>query len=258
MDLKIAGKVAVVCGGARGTGLEIAKRLAKEGVKVGISGRYEDIVRSAEEEIRSEGGEVIGIVIDAIEPGAPEEIRAKVEEEFGKVGIVVINFATVSSNEREFLNVTDEEFEKSYQTYFMAPVRMLRAFLPGMKEMEWGRVITLGSANSKNPSLVDPMIAQAVRVGGAALLKNLTFEYSRYNISFNTLAIGAFETDLAKSYLETAPQGAYQAYADLVPLKRWGQVGELASMVVYLCGQESAYVNGEVIRVDGGQTASLF
>ena len=258
MDLGIKGRIAVICGGARGSGLEIAHFLAREGVKVVMSGRYPDMVREAEKSVRDAGGEAVGVVADVVAPDGPEKIKEAAHKAFGAPDIMVLNIATISSNDREFMNITDEEFEKSYQAYFMAPVRMLRAFLPDMAKNRWGRVVLLGSANMKNPSPVDPLTAQAVRVGGAALLKNLTAEYGEYNISFNTLAIGAFMTELGKDYLKTAPPGSYEAYCETIPAKRWADPSELAGLVTYLCGEQSAYVNGEVIRIDGGQTKSLF
>jgi NAD(P)-dependent dehydrogenase (short-subunit alcohol dehydrogenase family) len=258
MDLGLKGKVAVVSGGARGSGLEIGQRLAREGAKIVLTGRDPATVRAAEQSIRDLGGEAIGVVVDPITKDGPATIKAAAAKAFGRVAIMIINFADLSTLERDFLKISDEEFYSSVETYYMAPVRMCREFLPDMVDLNWGRVILLGSANMKNPSAVDPLIAQTVRVGGAALLKNLTFEYGKYNISFNTLAIGAFLTQLGKDYLKTAPQGAYEAYADLVPLKRWAQPSELAALVAFLCGEESVYVNGEVIRIDGGQTRSLF
>ncbi len=258
MDLGIGGRVAVVSGGARGSGLVIGQRLAAEGVRIVLSGRDPEMVRAAEERIRASGGEAVGVVGDAVAPDMAERLREAAEANFGPVGICVMNYASLSSNARSFMEITDQELEDSYQTYFLAIVRMMRAVLPGMKAQQWGRVILLGSGNMKNPSVVDPLTAQSVRVAGALLLKNLTFEYSEHNISFNTLAIGAFKTALAMDYLKTAPQGSYQAYADQVPMKRWAEPEELAALVTWLCGEESAYVNGEVIRIDGGQTHSLF
>jgi 3-oxoacyl-[acyl-carrier protein] reductase len=240
MDLGLKGKVAVVSGGARGSGLEIGQRLAREGAKIVLTGRDPATVRAAEQSIRDLGGEAAGVVVDPITKDGPAIIKAAAAKAFGRVSIMIINFADLTTLERDFLKITDAEFYSSVETYYMAPVRMCRAFLPDMVDLNWGRVILLGSANMKNPSAVDP------------------FEYGKYNISFNTLAIGAFLTQLGKDYLKTAPQGAYEAYADLVPLKRWAQPSELAALVAFLCGEESVYVNGEVIRIDGGQTRSLF
>lgn len=257
MDLGLMGKTAVVSGGARGSGLQIGQRLAREGARIVLSGRDPEMVRAAEKSIRDAGGDAIGVVADVTTKEGPAEIKAAAET-FGPVSIAIFNFAALSSLEREFMKIPDEEFYQGIETYYMTIVRMCRTFLPDMVDLNWGRVILLGSANMKNPSAVDPLVAQSVRVGGAALLKNLTFEYGKHNISFNTLAIGAFMTALGKDYLDTAPPGSYEAYADLVPLKRWAQPSELAALVTFLCGEESSYVNGEVIRIDGGQTRSLF
>lgn len=258
MKLGIEGRVAVIAGGARGSGLVIAQRLAAEGVKVVLTGRHEAMVKAAEQSIRAAGGAAAGVVADVTAKDGPARIKAAADQAFGPPGIIVLNMAAIPSNARALMAIDEAEVYHAFETYYMTVFRMARAFLPDMAKATWGRVILLGSANMKSPSGVDPMIAQSVRVGGAALLKNLTHEYSRHNISFNTLAIGAFKTDLAKDYLKTAPPGSYEAYADRVPLKRWAEPEELAALVTFLCGDESSYVNGEVIRIDGGQTESMF
>lgn len=258
MQLGIEGKIAVVAGGARGSGLVIAEQLAGEGVKVVLTGRYPEIVRAAEKKIRAAGGEATGVVVDVTAKDGPATIKAAADKAYGPANIIVLNMATIASTARNFMDISEEEYYLCFETYYMTVVRMCRAFLPDMAKAKWGRVILLGSALMKNPSQVDPLIAQTVRVGGASLLKNLTFEYSPDNISFNTLAIGALKTDLAKGYLDNAPPGTYEKYANKVPLKRWAEPSELAALVTFLCGAESSYVNGEVIRIDGGQTESMF
>jgi NAD(P)-dependent dehydrogenase (short-subunit alcohol dehydrogenase family) len=177
--------------------LEIGQRLAREGAEIALAGRDPAAVPAAEQSIRDLGAEAVGVVVDPSTKDGPAIIKAAAAKAFGRVAIMIINFADLSTLERDFLKISNEEFYKSVETYYMAPVRMCRAFLPDMADFNWGRVILQRSANMKNPSAVDPLIAQTVRVGGAALLKNLTFEYCKYNISFNTLAIGAFLTHLA-------------------------------------------------------------
>lgn len=257
MELGIKGRVAVVAGGARGSGLVIAERLASEGVKVVLTGRYPEMVKAAEDKIRAAGGEALGLVVDVTAKDGPATIKAAADKAFGPAGIIIINVGIVS-HARNLMDIPEEDYYECFEAYYMTVVRMCRAFLPDMAEMKWGRVILLGSALMKNPSPLDPLVAQTVRVGGASFLKNMTFEYSPYNISFNTLAIGAFKTDLARDYLAHAPPGTYEKYADKVPLKRWAEPEELAALVLFLCGEQSAYVNGEVIRIDGGQTESMF
>lgn len=258
MDLGIAGRTAVVSGGARGTGLEIARRLSAEGCNVVLTGRQPDMVREAEREIAACGGKALGVVVDPLTPEGPGIIREAAVAAFGPVAITVFNFASVSSFERDFLKIPDAEFEECYQAYFMTPVRMLRAFLPDMVALNWGRVVLMGSGNMKNASIADPLTAQSVRGAAPLLFKNLSYEFGPHNITFNTIAIGAIKSDLARAYLETAPEGAEQQYADAVAVKRWGDPGELAAFAVMLCAQDNAYLTGETIRFDGGQTRSVF
>src|SRR5262249_43262355 len=137
----IKGKVAVVAGGARGSGLVIAERLAREGLKVALTGRDPAMGRSAEAQIRATGGEAIGIVADVTSQDGPAAIKAAADEAFGPPGIVVLNMAKIPSDARGLMAVSDEEFYAGFETYYMSIVRMARAFLPDMARMKWGRVI---------------------------------------------------------------------------------------------------------------------
>lgn len=258
MDLGIRGRTAVVSGGARGTGLEIAKRLSAEGANVVLTGRHPDMVADAERAVRAEGGQALGVVTDVLSKEGPAVIRAAAEKAFGPVAINIYNFSVMTTDEREFLRITDEEFYACIEGYYMAIIRMLRQFLPGMQQLNWGRVILLGSANMKNASIMDPLTSQSVRGAAPLLFKNLTYEFGKHNIAFNTIAIGAIKTDLARAYLDTAPPGSEEGYAEAVPLKRWGLPSELATFVTMLCAREMVYLNGETIRFDGGQTRSVF
>jgi len=257
MDLGIAGRVALIAGGSRGSGLAIARRFAAEGVRVVLSGRDPSIVDQAVGAIRATGAEVVGVVADMSLAAGAAAMRSAAERAFGPPEILVINPPSPART-RGFLASPPQEFQDCFDAYVMPVVHLAQAILPGMQQRRWGRVVLLGSANMKNPNSVDPVITQNVRVAGAALIKTLTYEFSRDNITFNTFAIGAFHTDLAKAYLSEAPTDAYRTFADKVPLKRWAEPEELANAVAFVCSDAAGYINGELIRIDGGQTESLF
>lgn len=257
MDLGLNGKVALVAAGARGSGLAIARRLATEGAKVIVTGRDDGIVASALETLRAQGAAAEGIVSDMVSPEGVARIREGCEDGFGMPDILVVNPPSPART-RGLLETPDEEFYETYDAYVMSLVRLGKAFLPAMSDKGWGRVVLLGSANMKSPNSIDPIVSQNIRVAGAMVMKTLTYEFSQHGITFNTLAIGAFHTDLAKVYLSEAPEGAYQTFAQKVPIRRWGEVSELADVAAFLCSEPAGYLNGEVIRIDGGQIECLF
>lgn len=257
MDYQIAGKVALIAAGASGTGLEVAEKLAAEGVRIILTSRKQASVDAAVARIEAAGGEVVGLVTDMTSPEGIARIAKTAEETIGMPDILVINPPS-PDRARGLMNIEDAEYLASFEQYVLCVVRLARAFVPTMAERNWGRVVYLGSANMKAPNSIDPSYAQNIRVAAAALMKTLTYEFSRHQITFNTLAIGAFHTEVAKAYLEEAPEGSYEAFAQKVPMKRWGEVSELADVAVFLCSQAAGYLNGEVIRVDGGQIESMF
>lgn len=128
---------------------------------------------------------------------------------------------------RGLMESDDAEFYECFESYVMALVRLSRAFMPSKAERNWGRGVLLGSANMKSPNSIDPIVSHNIRIAGAAVMKTLTYEFSKSGATFNTLAIGAIHTDLT-------------------------------DVVVFLCSQPTGYLNGETVRLDGGQIEWLF
>ena len=143
MKLGIEGRIAVVAGGARGSGLVIAQRLAAEGVKVVLTGRHADMVRAAEQSIRTAGGDAVGVVADVTSKEGPAMIKAAADKAFGAPGIIVLNMAAIPSNARALMAIDEAEVYHAFETYYMTVFRMARTFLPDMAQMNWGRVILL-------------------------------------------------------------------------------------------------------------------
>lgn len=257
MDLGIADRTALVAGGARGSGLAISRELARAGAKVVLTGRDAQIVAKAAAELEGSGARGLGVVADMTVAGGVQAIFDAAAAGPGQPDILVINPPSPART-RGLLETGDQEFYECFDAYVMSVVRLIRTFVPAMVERKWGRVLLLGSANMKNPNSIDPIYTQNIRVAGAALMKTMTYEFSPSNITFNTVAIGAFHTDLAKDYLAGAPPGAYETFAAKVPLRRWGEPEELALAAAFLCSEAGGYINGEVIRIDGGQTESMF
>lgn len=257
MDLELEGRTVLVAGGSRGTGLAIAARFVREGARVVITGRGAEAVDGALGKLRDEGGKAEGIVTDMVSASGVALIEERMRASFGTPDILVVNPPSPART-RGLLDTSDAEFDECFEAYVLSLVRLCRRFLPGMAERGWGRVILLGAANMKSPNSLDPIYSQNIRVAGAALMKTLTHEFSARGITFNTLAIGAIHTDLARAYLSEAPEGAYEAFAGKVPIRRWGEVEDLADVTAFLCSQRAGYINGEVIRVDGGMIESMF
>ena len=264
MDLGLGDRVAIVAGGSRGCGFGVATALANEGTKVVLSGRQPEVVAAAAEKLRAGGASVRGVVGDMTTTAGVDEIVRSARETFGDPDILVVNAPGPErrspEHQRGFENCADDDFTASYTNFVLSQVRLTRAVLPAMKARGWGRLLNIATIALKTPHQEDPLpAADAGRAGVAPLMKILAHEYGRYGITANTIATGPFDSELSRAYLATNPEvKTPEWYQRMLPAGRWGQPIEMGWLATFLCSDLAAFLTGEVIRLDGGYTKSLF
>jgi len=265
MDYGIAGRVALVVGGSKGIGLEVARMLAAEGSRVAIVARTQRHIDAAVESLTAAGGEAIGVAADM---STQDGIEGAVEEVRTRLGAPLIVVTQADFHVRGFFaEVTRaEDYVDSYRTYTVSQVHMLHAVLPGMCAASWGRFVHIGSATAKEPQSKPPhTVANATRPATVGLLKSVADEYARYGITLNTVAPGWIATKTTNWYLShheqlTDPEArrTWMVEQAGVPAARLGEPEEIASTIVYLCSDRAGYLTGHYIAVDGGQHRAAF
>ncbi|MCW2527300.1 MAG: putative 3-oxoacyl-[acyl-carrier-protein] reductase [Pseudonocardiales bacterium] len=265
MDYRIAGRVALVVGGSKGIGLEVAKALGAEGSRVAIVARTQHHIDRAVATIAAAGGEAIGVSADM---SGQEGIDAAVAEVTDRLGPPLIAVTQADFHVRGFFaEVTRrEDYVDSYRTYTLSQVHMLHAVLPGMQAAGWGRYVHIGSATAKEPQNKPPhTVANATRPSTVGLLKSVADEYAQFGITINTVAPGWIATKTTDWYLAnheglTDPQSRREWMITQagVPAARLGEPEEIASTIAYLCSDQAGYVNGHYIAVDGGHHRAAF
>lgn len=264
MDLGIAGRVAVVAGGSRGCGRGIAEALAAEGVKVALSGRQPDVVGAAAEGITAAGGVAVGVVADVTSQTGVDTLIDGARRAFGDPDILVVNAPSPQRREathlRGFENCDDDDYLGMFENHILSQVRLARALLPAMKDHRWGRLLNIGTIAFKTPHQEDPLPAtDAGRIGVTPLMRILSQEYGQYGITANTIATGPFNSELSAAYQATNPTiKTPEWYLKMLPVGRWGEPIEMGWLAAFLCSDRAAFLTGEVIRLDGGYTKSLF
>ena len=263
MDLGIKGRVALVAGGSRGCGLGISRVLAEEGARVVLTGRLADRVDEAVAGIRADGLEAAGVAADMTAPEGVEAIMKATREAFGDPDILVVNapapHPTEDGHLRGFENCADEDYLNAFNAFLLSQVRLTRAVLPAMKAKGWGRLLNIGSIAFKTPHQEDPMPANDVRIATASVQRILAHEYGPFGITANTIATGPFDSELSREYRASKPEVKTDDwYARMLPVGRWGQPIEMGWLAAFLCSDRAAFLTGEVIRLDGGYTKSLF
>lgn len=265
MDYGIRGRTALVVGGSKGIGFEVARMLAAEGCQVAVVARTQRHIDRAVMAITEGGGDAIGVSADmSTEAGIQSAVDA-VCEQLSPPSIVV---SQADFHVRGFFaEVTRaEDYVDSYRTYTLSQVHLLHAVLPAMQADGWGRYVHIGSATAKEPQSKPPhTVANATRPSTVGLLKSVADEYARYGITINTVAPGWIATKTTNWYLSTheglADEKARSTWLIEkagVPAARLGDPAEIASTITYLCSAQAGYLTGHYIAVDGGLHRSAF
>lgn len=245
-------RVAVVTGTSSGLGKQMAMALAKQGADLVIIARRIERLEEYKKELEKEGVRVLPIKCDVTSTEEINRASKLAEDTFGKVDILV-NCAG-SSKDAGVLDMKDDEWEFTISTDLTSVFKMTRAFANIMKKNNYGRIINIASMYGLVGNDEIPTIAYHSSKGGVVnFTRAVAAELAKYNITCNAICPGYFETELTKPVLDTE---RFQEFAKThVPMKRYGKEGELNSAVIFLAANESTYVTGAILPIDGGYTA---
>jgi 3-oxoacyl-[acyl-carrier protein] reductase len=265
VDYGISGTSALVVGGSKGIGFEVAKMLAAEGCRVAVLARTKADVDAAVDTIRGAGGDAMGVCADVGQQEALENALAEMRTQIGPP-LIVVGQAKYQ-RPGDFADIDDlYTYRESFESHTMSQIFLLRAVLPAMRDAGWGRFVHIGSATAKEPAgNIHHVVANTSRPSTIGLLKTVSDEYARYGITVNTVAPGWIETANSVAYLEkNLGAGTEEARREFmlgearVPAARMGKADEIASLVAYLCSDHAGYITGSWIEVDGGLHRSAF
>ncbi|SES25263.1 SDR family oxidoreductase [Rhizobium sp. NFR03] len=248
MDLKIAGKRALVLGGNRGMGLAIAKTLAVEGASVTIAARDEKALADAAREI----GAAHTVAVDLSDTASLATFAAKV----GDIDILVNNTGGPPYGSATGRDLQD--WEESFRSMSLSVIGLTDLFLPAMRAKGWGRVVTVVSTGAIQPIPVLG-ISNTLRAGLIAWSKSLAPEVAKDGVTVNILMPGRVATervtltDDATAERENIPvETVRQRSFAQIPMGRYAEPEEIAAAATFLCSGLASYVTGSVLRVDGG------
>ena len=244
------GKRSVVIGGTSGIGRAIALALADAGADVVASARSRDTVDATALEIEAAGRKTLRQTVDILDRASVEELARRVEAELGPVDILV-NAAGMTKRVPT-LDCPEELWDQIMDVNLKGTLYGCQIFGRGMIERGQGRIINIASLSTYVAfHEVAPYCASKAAVG--ALTKSLAVEWADKGVTVNAIAPGIIPTALNRSLLET-PRGKELLLR--TPMRRFGTAEEVAGAVVYLASNESAFVTGEILAVDGGFLAS--
>jgi NAD(P)-dependent dehydrogenase (short-subunit alcohol dehydrogenase family) len=266
MDLGLRGRTAIVTGGSKGIGREIALTLASEGAQLVVVARGAPAVDQTVADIRKAGGTGIGIAADVGLAGTAEAVVQAAIKQLGKVDIL-INNAGGQRKRAGFDELTDQDFLDAYTDNVLSVVRMVRAVLPSMRERHWGRIINIVSEAATQPDRVFQHY-NAAKAAELNLTKSLSKALARDGILVNAVAPGLIATPgIEASFAQGAREqnrpveevkGDFlRKFKPGLVLARAGDPAEVAAVVAFLASDRASYVTGANYRVDGGSVVSI-
>lgn len=253
MDLGLKNKIALVAASSQGLGKAVAIELAKEGAELVICGRNKKQLLKTKSEIEKVSqGSVLAIAGDLSVESDRNNLLASTLAYFGKVDILVTNTGGPPSG--KFEDLTQEDWNSTYELLLGSAVSLVRGVLPGMKKQGWGRIIAITSQAVKQP-VANLILSNSVRVAVVGLMKTLANELGEYNITVNNVMPGYTKTNRLMDLLKKNP--SIESATNEIPLKRFGTPEEFAAAVTFIASERASYITGVSLAVDGGWIKSV-
>jgi 3-oxoacyl-[acyl-carrier protein] reductase len=245
-------RVALVTGGAQGIGEAIAKRLAADGAKVGVLDLQEDSAQQVADAIRAAGGQAIGLGADVSKRDQVQAAVDRLAREFGGLQILVNNAGVLRDN--LLFKMTDDDWTLVMEVHLRGAFLCSQIAQKHMVEAKYGRIVNMSSTSALgNRGQANYSTAKA---GLQGLTKTLAIELGPFGVTANAIAPGFIETAMTKATAErigTTIDQMREGVASVVPVRRGGVPDDIANTVAFFAAEESGYVTGQVIYVDGGR-----
>ena len=246
--LRFANKVAVVTGGGRGIGQEIARTLAAEGAKVAVVSRSESSCGKAAADINADfPGSCTAYAVDVADHTAVQELAKKIGEELGAVNILVNNAGV--TRDGLLMRMKEDDWDAVLDTNLKGAFNTVKAFMRPLMKAEDARIINIasvvgliGNAGQANYS--------ASKAGLIGFTKSIARELSGRQVTCNAVAPGFTKTDMTDELTEAQKL----AVVEKIPLGHFGETQDIAAVVAFLASKDARYITGQVFAVDGGMT----
>tara|TARA_A100001037_G_C15105477_1_gene616224 strand:- start:105 stop:875 length:771 start_codon:yes stop_codon:yes gene_type:complete len=244
---ELTGKVALVTGGSKGLGKEMARIFIEAGARVIICSRHEEELKAAAAEIGGSDSDRLAYeVSDLSTREGVDRLSKAALDRWGQVDILVNNAG--SNCPQPIDEIKDEDWDRIMELNLTNVMRLTRALVPGMKERRWGRIIHISSVLGLGGK-EGRGIYSSSKAGILGLTYATALDLGPFNITVNSIAPGPFLTDLPRSILTEEQQ---QGFANRTAVGRWGDPSEIAGPALLLASDAGSYVTGTCLTVDGG------
>lgn len=249
--LELNGKSAVVIGGTSGIGRAVALGLAEAGADVAPSSRRASEVETVAREVEAFGRKTLRATSDVASRESLEQLLNSAMSAFGKVDILV-NCAG-RTKKAPTLDFPEKDWNEILDTNLTGMLRACQIFGRHMIERRYGRIVNIASIGSFR-GMMEVTAYSASKAAVASLTQSLAVEWAPHGVCVNAIAPGVFPTELNRKLLNGTPRG--EEWLLRTPMRRFGNVEELAGAAIYLASDAASFTTGSVLVVDGGILAS--
>lgn len=261
MDLGIAGRTALVLGAGGGLGTAIAGALATEGAAVAITDRSSEALASTEADLGTAGADTVSVTWDLNELDRIDEVVDRVETALGPIDILVN--VTGGPPPTPAAGQEPSLWAESYRQMVQSVITLTDRVLPGMRERQWGRIVTSASSGVVAP-IPNLGVSNALRMTLVGWSKTLAAEVGGDGVTCNVVVPGRIATKrvayLDERRAEREGRSADDVRAEstgTIPVGRYGRPSEYAAAITFLTGEPASYITGTTLRVDGGLIRSV-
>ena len=251
---RLSGKVALITGGGTGIGRAIALAFAREGASVALAGRRLEKLREVTSEVEKQGSSGIAIECDVTRGREVERAVRETVKKFGRLNVLVncagaLHVSTVEG-------ISEKEWDRVMTVNVKGPFLMSRAVLPEFRKAGGGAIVNIGSVLGL-VAMKDRAAYCASKGGVTMLTKAIAIDHAHENVRVNCICPSIVETELVKGLFDKSEQGQALRKARIasIPLGRIGRPVDVAEMAVFLASEESSWLTGAAIPLDGGLSA---
>ena len=261
MNLGLDNRTALVVGGGSGLGAAVARALAAEGARVVVAGRNEEALAAMVESIMAVGGDAFAVRLDLADLTTLASALELARERYDEVEILFNNSGgpppTPASGESVDL------WRNHFESMVLGVIALTDRVLPAMQERNWGRVVTNVSSGVITP-IPNLALSNALRLSLVGWSKTLAAEVAAQGVTVNLVVPGRIATDRVRALDEaraardgTTKEAVAAASAATIPVGRYGNPEEYGAAVAFLASAQASFITGTMLRVDGGQIASI-